>query len=784
MLRAKRSKLAEGEEEEEEGPSRCVRVSCANGDIGLTILLSDKRTEEATTAQHTSSSSKPTSNSIPKGGPREPDVRPSSPQRPSTSTNIDATKEPILDLTTHDTLEIPSSSPNRQASPLTDEHEPPRPAKHLKKRSRVPSEVFASEPSSPRRDPPVVSVGGPSSEAQPVRSAPSTLTNGTPVSTSTYPRAPPRVVDSFHGQVLVDQKGHIPRALLQNGAEEEPEEELKDKVQWPPLRSPKQREVSGPEVEVDTHHAFSQPQPRPPEVPQESAAKGEPERGKPHHPFENVPPPPDRRAVVAQFLGKVRHGVAPQVESERHEDAVRNGASPVKRVVPPAPVPLSDLVPKSSSKVLKFPAPRASTESPFRPESPAVPSLPPPPPQPQLQRQSRTKAARHPALTRIRRQSIKDGKRNEREHGRVPSIDLVALSHSSMSARSHSHSSTGASAPARPPRWSLPSFTHATPWVLDEPRGAPSAPGSGSHSGPGSPFRWPSSPVYGGVLGHGHAQTSIPRFTFTPSPARSITAVATDGAGPRADTSSSRNLAPHLPDLSLTASHGLASILAHMSVNHGLALGVVEAVYKRMGSLKEADEVLRGMREAAEGFGEREIERRVEERKRERRESGAGRNGAGREERKVALKYVVASEDGEGSEYSPPETSRAAMWKRQSESEGYAEEGGSEEDEEEGRAVEEELREGEDENDDEEGLFVGHHDFSQHVPALEEANDDSEVASEEEDRHDDAQDGSGPQEDAREELSAEALVEHIPAQELERKMGRGRFRKDIVMRFV
>lgn len=721
---AKRPRLEERkeeEEEEEEGPSRYARVSCANADNGLTIPHSETRTGQAVTAQHTSSSSKPTSTSVPTTPPRKPDVGTSLSQRPNTSTNVDPTNKPTLDLTTEDDVtEIPSS-PAKQVPPTANKSESPRPAKRLKKRSRVPSEVFASQPSSPTKDPAVA----PSSQALPA--PPNTLTEGARVSTSAYPRAPPRFVDSFHGQVLVDRMGHVPRAFPQDRAEDEEKEKEKedaeeagDKVQWPPPRghAAKPGKASGPHAEVDPHHPFSQlqPQPRPPEkVPRQLDV-------------------PDRHAVVAQFLGEVRRGE----ESERHKDVVQN--SPVKRIVSPAPEQFSDLVPGPSSKATKFPAPRPSTMSPFRLESPAGETrYAAPVPQPQLRPQSWTKPARHPELTRIRRQSERECKP---EHAKVPSIDLVALSRSSMSTSSHSRSSTDTSAFTRRPRWSLPALMHTAPWVLNEPRGGPS----------GSPLRWAPSAVY---EHDNRAGTSSPRFMFTPSPAGSVTAVTTDVTGPLSHVSdpapafpaAALSLAPHQPDLSLTASHGLASILAHMSVNHGLALGVVEAVYKRVGSLKEADEVLRGMKEAAEGFGEREIKRRLRERKRR----------WVRCEGKAALRYVMASEDGEGSEYSPPETSRAAMWKRQSEAVGHTEEGGEEDDE------------------DNKGPFVAHHGFSQHVPALDG----------EEEKNDGEQDALGPKEAAKEERTMEeALVEHLPAQELERRMGRGQFRKDIVKRFV
>ena len=683
---------------------------------------------------------------------------------------------------------------------------------------------------------------------------------GAPAATSVYPRAPPRVVDSLHGQVLVDREGHVPRALLhrdEDGAEEEKEVEVEDKARWPPARArtAKLGGVNGPDIEVGAHHPFSQSQSQPrPEAPQESVAMGEREGEKPNQPFGGDSRAIDgallnRRTVAARFSGQV--GVTPQVESERGEGVIQDGASPVKRVVAAAPPSdaSSGLIPKPPSKALKFPAPRASTRSPFRPEPP-VEETRHPPLQPQRRPRPPTRAARHPALARIRRQTIGHGHGNghgngnghepqpqrRREHagGQVPSVDLVALSHSSMSARSRSRSSAGASGHERAPRWSLPAFAQATPWVFDEPDGVPLAPGSGSGlasssgSGSGSLFRWGAPSVGYSDWGHGRPRTSTPRFMWTPSPARSVVGVPTNanangsGPAPRANgisASPSVSITPHPSDLHLTAAQGLASILAHMSANHGLAPGVVEAVYARVGSLREADEVLRGMREAAEGFGEREIERRV--RVRARRESGRGGSNGGRREKveqevgdgdegedgdgRRRLRYVVASEDGEGSEYSPPETSRAAMWKRQSESSSYAEEGEEgeqeqeeqeeqedeveveaeeveeveevaeegravEEDEEteaeEGRAVEEELRDRGEHEDD--GENEPHHDFS----AEGNAEDDSAQDAQESDAWD-------------EETVTQALLYDMKlAQELERKVGKGRYRREIARLFV
>ncbi|KAH0830206.1 hypothetical protein J3R83DRAFT_1563 [Lanmaoa asiatica] len=756
------------------------------------VAASETRTEQGATAQH--ASSRPSTSKLTPERPREPqeapsmihpprepeptDVRPPSPPLSSTNTNTDTSENPTLDLpaiqTRHDTPEIPPLSPDKPAPPPMDgkpeSRTPSRAVKRLKERPRTPSEVFASEPSSPRRDPAVV---------DPVV--------GARVTDTVYPRAPPRVVDSFHGQVLVDRKGDVPRVLpheMKDKAEEGGEKE--EEVRWPPVRgrTAEPKRVSGPHVEVAAHHAFSQSRPQSgPEAPQESVEVGEREQGKAHHPFGHIPPALDRalldrRTVVGRFAAGVCRDVAPLVESEQGGDAVQNEASPVKRVVPPASAaPLPD--PPSGAS--KFPAPRASTRSPFRPEPPAreTPHSPP-------RLQSRAKAMHHPALARLRRQTIGhrhgNGNGHERERGQVPSIDLVALSRSSMSSRSHSDSSAGASAPARPPRWSLPAFAHATPWVFNEPGGAPSAPGSVVGSGSGSPFRWVApSPVYSDIWAHRHARTSslvgtsTPQFT-TPSPARSITAVATNTIAtantsvPRPDaisTSTTHPLAPHPADVPLAASHGLASILAYMSANHGLALGVVEAVYARVGGLREADEVLKGMREAAEGFGEKEIKRRLRGRREEHQgglgseargeeERGNG-NGNGKERERTRLQYVITSEDGEGSEYSPPETSRAAMWKRQSESVSHTGEGGEEEgeggredrddgDEAEGRAIEQELRKGEGENSDEDGLSNILHDFSKHLQ--------------------------------------EALLENTKAQELERKLGKGLYRRHIVMQFI
>lgn len=134
-----------------------------------------------------------------------------------------------------------------------------------------------------------------------------------------------------------------------------------------------------------------------------------------------------------------------------------------------------------------------------------------------------------------------------------------------------------------------------------------------------------------------------------------------------------------------------------MSANHGLALDVVIAVYKRAGSLRETDRVLQGMREAAEEWAETAF-RRMGERRDSRERTGtyenreleprhrqvddgaedvgtrlsASRGGRRRESLPKSrrftadLDYVLAPPSPKTSEYSPPETTRAAKWKRRS----------------------------------------------------------------------------------------------------------------------
>ncbi|KAG9309130.1 hypothetical protein JVU11DRAFT_10837 [Chiua virens] len=154
-----------------------------------------------------------------------------------------------------------------------------------------------------------------------------------------------------------------------------------------------------------------------------------------------------------------------------------------------------------------------------------------------------------------------------------------------------------APAPVSAFRRALPAFGYPVPWVFDQPQGLTSSPGSALQTGASFPFRWAApSPVYG-------------RTTSTPSrrsfpPLLSITGV--DASDPVPRPRPSFCLMPHSLDMS---SLGPASILDRMSAKYGLALTIVEAVYKRLGSFQEADEVLKGMRDAAERFGQQEIAR-------------------------------------------------------------------------------------------------------------------------------------------------------------------------------
>ncbi|KAF8842633.1 hypothetical protein BDN67DRAFT_1001525 [Paxillus ammoniavirescens] len=670
----------------------------------------------------------------------------------------------------NDTLVLPSPpnkpSPNGRLGDSSGQHEsktPPRSQQLIRKRPRTPSDIFASVPPSP--------------EAASATSSDRPGSKSAPAARDSHPRAPPRRVETLVGQILVDQMGRVPR--VHSAAPRDTEEVEDEKEQWPPTRG---YSAKGKEKEaVPEHHAFSQRKPRyetevrrgvarPPHIKEEKQPTPPPtDKNETSHPFSQVgrvderdttkqallkPQGDDiinRRAIATRFLGGNVHEIAkvPETKGEdrerrepqrAHDDPSLSKRTPLRKLpdeTPVMPIP---------GQSFKFPAPRASTRSPFR--------LPEPPHQ-----QSTPHTVRHPALARVRRQTI------GHEHENVPSIDLVAMSASDSVSSTTSHHSSNHT------RWSLPA--HTTPPLFQE--------------GATPPFRWLApAPLYTDAHAHAHAQS--PSLTGAPSSAPSLPLVPTftPSPGGASHAGTSGNLIPHPPDLPITASHGLASILAHMSANHGLALSVVHAVYTRVGSLRETDDILRGMREAAEGFGEAEIERRRSRGSARGHEHGersvrrqSWRRHARRASEGTQLQYVVASDDGEGSEYSPPETTRAAMWKRQSTShitdipvdemvEGSEQEQGDQESDDVGdaRGIAEALEEDSDDDgahEDEDWLPNAHHDFSQQVPV-----------------HEGPELVPNAEHDAWEEHSVEALLVNEEALQLEQKVGKEKYRRLIV----
>ncbi|KAF9239107.1 hypothetical protein BU15DRAFT_62126 [Melanogaster broomeanus] len=670
----------------------------------------------------------------------------------------------VLDLPTlrtrNDTLVLPSSSPEKPPSQGGQDADSPgesrstispRRQKSIRKRPRTPSELFASVPPSPRRVSPEANVASSSRRAD--ESAPG-VSDLQPVA-PTYPRAPPRVAETFFGQVLVDQMGRVPRVYP--AAAHDSEEDEDEKLQWPPTRGHSARgNGKGKEQVVPGHHPFSQLQPEmrnevagAPHIREEKRSSTSMVPDKIPHPFGQVGQTPrrdsldaldttkrapqkpevadmDRRSIATRFLGRNGRDAAQPPETkggeQKEKQEARDDPSLSERVPLPASPHETLIAPiqRHGSKSSKFPAPRASTRSPFR--------LPEPP-----RPQSTSRTVHHPALARVRGQTIGRGREV------VPSVDLVAKS-SSTSIPSMTSNRSSTSGSGRPQRWSLPA--HTTPPLFRE--------------GGSSLFRWPvPSPFYTDT----DSLTSAPSLpfarTFTPSP----DSTSHTGTSPR--------LTPHPADLPLTASHGLASILAHMSANHGLAPSVVQAVYSRVGSLREADDVLRGMREAAEGFGEAEIERRTSlssVRDESVIDGKTRRTHTRRASEGARLHYVPASEDGELSEYSPPASTRAAMWKRVSDDVAAAdlEVGGDVEDV---CGVGEEFREN-DAGDETRRLPELHHDFSQQIPSHEVSQPapGAEVT--------ETEDTRGPEHDAWEEHNVEALLVNEEALQLEQRVGK------------
>ncbi|KAH7890130.1 hypothetical protein F5I97DRAFT_642001 [Phlebopus sp. FC_14] len=627
-------------------------------------------------------------------------------------TNVVHTKTPsAFDLPPlpkrSDTLVL-LSSPHRPSSPI---NQPPNRQRRFRERPRAQSDLFASLPPSPQ--------AVPANENVP---SPSQRTDVGLASTNGSTRAPPRVVETFFGPALVDQKGKVPRRPLRDSDEESSEgklvrdikEEHEEEERWPPVRShaatAEKVEGKGKEKEKaeHDHHAFSQLVPE--KWPTSSGRRS-------HHPFGQVNQvrphaqiqvdageerlgrgDMDRRAAADQFLGRKSDGLTKEKSTEPEVVATANVSRlPEQEVValPPPPPPPQ---PKQASRESKFPAPRASTRSPFR--------LPEPPQRPST---SRTV---HPALARIRRQTF-----GGHGHRGVPSIDLAAMSASALLSASTSRRSSTSASTTRSRR-SLPAHL-MRPLFSDR----------AAHSLVWPDVRYPSHVQSPSLTSHDRANVH---------------------------TSPSTNLTPHPADISLVQLYGLDYALNRMSANHGLALSVVQAVYERVDSLPEADAILRGMREAAENWGEAEISRLHSEVKGDGDDARGDREtpllAARRKSRRRSdenaplLKYVPASEDGERSEYSPPETTRAARWKRESmlgqsvddvPDEGVPgrQEGveGESDEEEEDRVVDRELSY-EDREEELELEDVGgdtHHEFSQHVarrqvPAEPDGNDDTD----------------------------------------------------------
>ncbi|KAI6028178.1 hypothetical protein EDC04DRAFT_161650 [Pisolithus marmoratus] len=159
----------------------------------------------------------------------------------------------------------------------------------------------------------------------------------------------------------------------------------------------------------------------------------------------------------------------------------------------------------------------------------------------------------------------------------VPSVDLTAFSASTSHGPSRPASRIHA-------RRSLPA--HLTSLS----RNASARPSMWPNSRYSSPFfarpHCQSHPEYTPTLSNVNAAPAHPfptsAFTFTPPlhlpvqapPPNATPPLRNHGHGGASDTL----LTPHPPDVPLAAAQGLTSILSAMSVNHGLALDVVNAV--------------------------------------------------------------------------------------------------------------------------------------------------------------------------------------------------------------
>ncbi|KAI6109075.1 hypothetical protein EV401DRAFT_384314 [Pisolithus croceorrhizus] len=473
-------------------------------------------------------------------------------------------------------------------------------------------------------------------------------------------RAPPRIVNTFGRSCLVDQKGRTPKPYPECGEENGSERNGEDNT-WPPIRSSKGKEradMNRLSHMMAQHHPFSQVQ-------------------KPNQPEADV------NVVQRHHVGNsFTDGNNPDKRQEVDSNQSRHNRSELLPHDGPHPVP--KLSPRPSS-----PSAAPHSEPKLGAEANATPPRAPTP--------CPTTRMQPSPLARVNLPAL-NGSRLEQ----VPSVDLAAFS----SSTSHK--------PSRPAngihaRQSLPVRLTSLPASRD----ASARQSSWPNSRYGSPFfarpHRQSHPGYAPSPANVNTAPARPfptsAFTFVPPlnlplapaqvpPANATPPLQNHGHARLADTL----LTPHPPDVSLAATQGLTTILSAMSANHGLALDVVIAVYRRAGSLKETDKVLEGMREAAEEWAERALRRMGERRDSHERmdtdkyheleprhrqvddddaedvgtRQSARRGGSRRElpprgRRSAAdLDYVLAPSSVETSEYSPPETTRAAKWKRRS----------------------------------------------------------------------------------------------------------------------
>lgn len=306
-----------------------------------------------------------------------------------------------------------------------------------------------------------------------------------------------------------------------------------------------------------------------------------------------------------------------------------------------------------------FPAPRGLPCSPFRlPE--------------QSRERARSKKMQHPAPASVRRHTVGGS-----QYSHVPSIDLTTLPTTT------SHNPSESSTKPLPRRY-LPA--HVTPPLLRRDLLFASA----------GPSTRTSSPSF--LHHHGHlpplpiqqmpANTTKPARTFPTSAFTFVSPInshVTSGQHPSlvhtpshhapAPSTTTTPLTPHPADLHLVTDYGLTSLLSSMSANHGFALHVAMGVYRGASNLRETDEVLRGMRETAERYAEGVLRKGDDRRDSVERQNSDNRNAQNKREspdeqnrrrQQTTTTESDSSPSDTESEYSPPETTRAAEWKHRS----------------------------------------------------------------------------------------------------------------------